>query len=200
MLSGQQLHRIGMKGKGITIAILDGGFQNADKIPAIQHVNIVGTKDFVYPNSPFFYQETDHGTKVLSAMGVNEPEVLVGTAPEAFACTNSFARRGDLRNSNHVKKTGRISVLNTLNAICSSLNTRYLSSCFTSILAGFINSMASGGHSFFESAFSTITSYDSPFSTFAGTTASTIANNRVVPISSWKGFKYRRPLPLFLQK
>ena len=83
MLSGQQLHRIGMKGKGITIAILDGGFQNADKIPAIQHVNIVGTKDFVYPNSPFFYQETDHGTKVLSAMGVNEPEVLVGTAPEA---------------------------------------------------------------------------------------------------------------------
>lgn len=83
MVSGQQLHRIGMKGKGMTIAILDGGFQNADKIPAIQHVNIVGTKDFVYPNSPYFYQETDHGTKVLSAMGVNESEVLVGTAPEA---------------------------------------------------------------------------------------------------------------------
>ena len=83
MLGGQQLHRIGMKGKGITIAVLDGGFQNADKIPAIQHINIVGTKDFVYPNSPFFYQETDHGTKVLSAMGANEPEVLVGTAPEA---------------------------------------------------------------------------------------------------------------------
>ena len=83
MVNGQRLHNIGMKGKGITIAVLDGGFQNADKIPAIQHVNIVGTKDFVYPNSPFFYQETDHGTKVLSAMGANEPEVLVGTAPEA---------------------------------------------------------------------------------------------------------------------
>ena len=83
MLLGQRLHNIGMKGKGMTIAILDGGFQNADKIPAIQHVNIVGTKDFVYPNSPYFYQETDHGTKVLSAMGVNESEVLVGTAPEA---------------------------------------------------------------------------------------------------------------------
>lgn len=83
MVNGQRLHNIGMKGKGITIAVLDGGFQNADKIPAMQHVNIVGTKDFVYPNSPFFYQETDHGTKVLSAMGANEPEVLVGTAPEA---------------------------------------------------------------------------------------------------------------------
>ena len=83
MLLGQRLHNIGMKGKGMTIAVLDGGFQNADAIPAIQHINIAGTKDFVFPNSPFFFQETDHGTKVLSAMGANEPQVLVGTAPEA---------------------------------------------------------------------------------------------------------------------
>ena len=83
MLAGQRLHNIGYKGKGITIAVLDGGFQNCDDIPTIQHANIVGTKDFVYPNSSHFYQETDHGTKVLSAMAANEPEVLVGTAPEA---------------------------------------------------------------------------------------------------------------------
>ena len=83
MLLGQRLHNIGHKGKGMTIAILDGGFQNADAIPALQHINIEGTKDFVYPNSSFFYQETDHGTKVLSALAANEPEVLVGTAPEA---------------------------------------------------------------------------------------------------------------------
>ena len=83
MLAGQRLHNIGCKGKGITIAVLDGGFQNCDVIPAIRHANIVGIKDFVYPNSTSFYQETDHGTKVLSAMATNEPEVLVGTAPEA---------------------------------------------------------------------------------------------------------------------
>ena len=83
MLGGHRLHGIGMKGKGMTIAVLDGGFQNCDAIPAFQHANIIGVKDFVYPNSPFFYQETDHGTKVLSAMAANEPEVLVGTAPEA---------------------------------------------------------------------------------------------------------------------
>lgn len=83
MLGGQRLHKVGMRGKGITIAVLDGGFQNADAIPAILHMNIVGAKDFVYPNSSHFYQETDHGTKVLSAMAANEPEVLVGTAPEA---------------------------------------------------------------------------------------------------------------------
>ena len=83
MLNGQRLHNIGMKGRGMTIAILDGGFQNADAIPALQHINIAGFKDFVFPNSLYFFQETDHGTKVLSALGSNEPQVLVGTAPEA---------------------------------------------------------------------------------------------------------------------
>ena len=29
------------------------------------------------------FRETDHGTKVLSAMAANEPQILVGTAPEA---------------------------------------------------------------------------------------------------------------------
>jgi len=83
MLAGQRLHSIGFRGRGMTIAVLDGGFQNCDQIPAILHANIVGTKDFIYPNSRQFYRETDHGTKVLSAMAVNEPQVLVGTAPEA---------------------------------------------------------------------------------------------------------------------
>lgn len=83
MLQGQRLHAIGKRGHGMTIAVLDGGFQNVDVIPAFLHANIVGAKDFVYPNSPFFYQETDHGTKVLSAMAANEPNVLIGTAPEA---------------------------------------------------------------------------------------------------------------------
>ena len=83
MLVGQRLHNLGYRGKGITIAVLDGGFQNCNVIPAFLHANIVGAKDFVYPNSPLFYQETDHGTKVLSTLASNEPEVLVGTAPEA---------------------------------------------------------------------------------------------------------------------
>ena len=83
MLQGQRLHGIGMKGKGMTIAVLDGGFQNCDQIPAIRHANIVEMKDFVYPNSQHFFRETDHGTKVLSALATNEPQVLVGTAPEA---------------------------------------------------------------------------------------------------------------------
>lgn len=83
MLQGQRLHNIGLRGKGMTIAVLDGGFQNVNVIPAFTQANIAGSKDFVYPNSPFFYQETDHGTKVLSAMAANVPNILIGTAPEA---------------------------------------------------------------------------------------------------------------------
>lgn len=83
MLAGHRLHNLGYRGKGMTIAVLDGGFQNADALPALRKTRIAGFKDFVYPNSRFFFQETDHGTKVLSAMAANEPEVLVGTAPEA---------------------------------------------------------------------------------------------------------------------
>ena len=83
MLNGHRLHSIGHKGWGMTIAVLDGGFQNCDQIPILQKANILGVKDFVYPNSAHFYRETDHGTKVLSAMAANEPQILVGTAPEA---------------------------------------------------------------------------------------------------------------------
>jgi len=83
MLHGHRLHHLGYKGKGMTIAVLDGGFQNCDQIPAFQKANILGTEDFVYPKSQHYYRETDHGTKVLSAMAANEPQILVGTAPEA---------------------------------------------------------------------------------------------------------------------
>ena len=96
MLNGHRLHNIGHRGRGITIAVLDGGFQNCDQIPAIQRANILGTKDFVCPEEPEksgrsgdsgkpnrIFLETDHGTKVLSAMAADEPQILVGTAPEA---------------------------------------------------------------------------------------------------------------------
>lgn len=83
MLNGHRLHHTGNRGKGMTIAVLDGGFQNCDQIQSILNANILGVKDFVYPNSEHFYRETDHGTKVLSAMAVNEPDIMVGTAPEA---------------------------------------------------------------------------------------------------------------------
>ena len=80
---GITLHDHGYKGNGITIAILDGGFMNVNRIPMFRDTHILGTHDFVFPPSPNIYDETDHGTKVLSTMAAYVPYVYIGTAPEA---------------------------------------------------------------------------------------------------------------------
>ena len=82
-LNGDRLHNIGLRGEGMMIAVLDGGFKNADRIPAIQHADIRGWRDFVSPDNPQLFSETDHGTKVLSTMAVCQPYYFVGTAPRA---------------------------------------------------------------------------------------------------------------------
>lgn len=82
-LNGKALHEAGHRGQGMTIAVIDGGFCNADRIPVFGDIHIAGTKDFVYTLDGNVYSGTDHGTKVLSTMGVNAPNVYVGTAPEA---------------------------------------------------------------------------------------------------------------------
>ena len=82
-LGGVALHEAGYRGQGITVAILDGGFMNADSIPLFRHTHIVGTKNFAHPLNNEVCSELDHGTMVLSCMGANLPDIFVGTAPEA---------------------------------------------------------------------------------------------------------------------
>jgi len=83
MLGGTRMHDAGFTGRGITIAVLDGGFMNADRIPALCSVKVEGTADFVVPPSQDIFKEIDHGTRVLSAMAVNVPDFFVGAAPDA---------------------------------------------------------------------------------------------------------------------
>ena len=92
MLGGIRMHEAGFTGRGISIAILDGGFQNYHRIPALQQASVLGIHDFVTPSnnnaeeqapqSSSFHQ-IDHGTKVFSAMAARAPEVTIGTAPDA---------------------------------------------------------------------------------------------------------------------
>ena len=82
MLNGTKLHNLGFRGKGMTIAIIDGGFHNADTIKLLDNVKILGTHNFVRPNRSV-YAENQHGTNVLSCMGANRPGSMVGTAPDA---------------------------------------------------------------------------------------------------------------------
>ena len=87
-LQGQRLHHVGLRGKGMTIAVLDGGFRNANRLAAFSSTRIAGCRDFVWPlrqptDDEQIYKGADHGTRVFSAIAANVPEVLVGTAPEA---------------------------------------------------------------------------------------------------------------------
>lgn len=80
--NGDKLHNSGFKGQGMTIAVIDSGFHNADKITAMKNIHILGTKDFVNPKADIF-AESSHGMMVLSCIGMNRPGILTGTAPEA---------------------------------------------------------------------------------------------------------------------
>lgn len=82
-LNGMPLHEKGFRGKGLMIAVFDGGFMNVDKIPALHGINLAGLKDFVVPKSDDIFQEMEHGTMVLSTMAANAPNYYVGVAPEA---------------------------------------------------------------------------------------------------------------------
>lgn len=76
------LHQAGYKGQGMTIAVIDAGFHNADKIEAMKSIRILGSHDFVNPDADVF-AESSHGMSVLSCMGMNQPNIMIGTAPEA---------------------------------------------------------------------------------------------------------------------
>ena len=85
-LNGEYLHNQGFRGKGIQIAVLDAGFWHVNQLAAFDSLRnsnrILGTRDFVDPESDFYSQHT-HGMSVLSCMGGNIPGSLIGTAPDA---------------------------------------------------------------------------------------------------------------------
>jgi serine protease AprX len=80
------LTRMGLRGEGIWIAVMDGGFINADDMPffdsaALQN-RLFSAWDFVERDG-FVYEAANHGTSVLSVMASNMPKYFVGTAPDA---------------------------------------------------------------------------------------------------------------------
>ena len=82
MHKGDSLHRMGYKGRGMHIAVIDAGFYNADGMKALKKMHLLGIKDFVDAEADMF-AEHNHGMKVLSCMAANAPRAMVGTAPEA---------------------------------------------------------------------------------------------------------------------
>ncbi len=86
MIACNYLHNLGYKGKGLSIAVLDGGFIGVDKLPVFDSLRInnriKGTKDFVFPGGSV-YTAANHGMYVLSILAGNIPAIYLGTAPDA---------------------------------------------------------------------------------------------------------------------
>jgi hypothetical protein len=80
------LYAAGLRGKGIKIAVMDGGFSNADTLHLFDslglHGRLVPGWDFVERDLGLF-ESASHGTSVLSVMAGNIPGYFVGTAPDA---------------------------------------------------------------------------------------------------------------------
>jgi len=81
--NGHLLHDAGFRGKGMSIAVLDGGFLNTDKIDYFNQDQIKEIKNFNYETTNMLREGTDHGTMVLSCMLSNKSGEMTGTAPEA---------------------------------------------------------------------------------------------------------------------
>ena len=86
MHSGEYLHEKGFTGKGMIIAMLDGGFFGYDTNPALDSIRsgqqILGGYDFV-ENTKSISKDNTHGSHCLSIIASNSPGRMVGSAPAA---------------------------------------------------------------------------------------------------------------------
>ncbi len=80
------IHSIERKGDGIVVVVLDAGFNNVDQMDAFKKLRgeggLLGTKDFVNPANNV-YNESTHGTYVLSTMAAYIEGKYIGSGPEA---------------------------------------------------------------------------------------------------------------------
>ena len=92
MMGGDRLYDKNLRGNGMTIAVLDGGFLNVDRLSCFANTYIEGAHDFIgvhkwrkrhSDDDDSFYVGIDHGTRVLSAIAAEAEEVMMGTATDA---------------------------------------------------------------------------------------------------------------------
>ena len=92
---GTVLHNLGFRGEGVTIALLDAGFNHREQ-RALAHLRVKAAWDFVNGDDDVSDQagqpvtgdeavngQNLHGTRVLSVLAGFDPGHLIGVAPEA---------------------------------------------------------------------------------------------------------------------
>ncbi|MDO9257889.1 MAG: S8 family serine peptidase [Bacteroidales bacterium] len=80
--------KAGIDGKGLRIAILDVGFDHADKVPAFDHIRnenrLIATHDFTNrKNGEYVYYGNGHGTQVWSCIAGKIGDIQIGLATGA---------------------------------------------------------------------------------------------------------------------
>lgn len=98
MLNIPALHNLGFRGEGVTVAVIDGGFYNADIQKGLASARILGTRDYVGLHTDFYAGHT-HGMMVLSCIAANVPGSMIGTAPDAsfYLLLTEDTDRGEYR-------------------------------------------------------------------------------------------------------
>ena len=85
-MGGRYFRDSSITGKGVRIAIFDGGFPGVDKHEAFEHIRkenrIIATYDFT-KNKTNVYHSNNHGTNVMSCIGGMYGDIPLGLAPDA---------------------------------------------------------------------------------------------------------------------
>lgn len=84
LINVNYLHKLKYYGQGMTVAVLDAGFFEANKVKGMEKLNFIdlGIKDFV-TNDNSIWEDDRHGANVLSTMYSIKQGIFVGTAPFA---------------------------------------------------------------------------------------------------------------------
>lgn len=82
----QLLHNIGLRGQGMVIALLDGGFFNYNTLDAMDSMvannQVMDSWDF-YSKNTTVADDHPHGMQCLSIIAANIPGIFIGKAPKA---------------------------------------------------------------------------------------------------------------------
>ena len=104
MLNLHRYHALGNTGRGVRLALFDGGFYGVDTLQIFSSLwennQIEATRDFV-KNDKMSFRESTHGMQVLALAGINHSDSMIGAAPGADFI---LARTEDVRSERHIEE------------------------------------------------------------------------------------------------
>lgn len=117
----------GLRAAGVTIALLDTGFET--ELPAFDSATVSAQWDFVFNDSIVRNEAADtaiasrHGTSVWSLLAANVPDTMVGVAPDA---TYLLAKTEDIRSERRVEEDNFVAALEWADSLGASIITTSL--------------------------------------------------------------------------